>query len=319
MKTHVMMHPRAEELLVESALRELTADERAELVGLGVGEAEIAEMDRAAAALAVATAGGAGARSSSGAAGYGDDVPAAVMERLMASVEAVEMRPSVQKMRTLGGVVMPGTVGTVPAAGAGASASSAQIAPIPSLADARAARAHKAEARRRFSPAWLVAAASLVLAAGTWWWARDQVAVGGAGGVVGSPVASLAAARSSLVSAPGTQTIAWTATADRAAKGTTGDVVWSPGQQQGYMRFVGLAANDPASWQYQLWIFDRTRDQAYPVDGGVFDVSSTGEIIVPISAKIHVDDATLFAVTVERPGGVVVSKRERIVVTAKAS
>jgi anti-sigma-K factor RskA len=68
--------------------------------------------------------------------------------------------------------------------------------------------------------------------------------------------------------------------------------------------------------QYQLWIFDRQRDQAYPVDGGVFDVTSTGEVIVPIAAKLRVGDAALFAVTVERPGGVVVSRREHIVVTA---
>jgi anti-sigma-K factor RskA len=85
------------------------------------------------------------------------------------------------------------------------------------------------------------------------------------------------------------------------------------------MRFVGLAPNDPAKTQYQLWIFDRTRDQAFPVDGGVFDVTASGEVIVPITAKLHVDDATLFAVTVERPGGVVVSRREHIVVTAARS
>jgi hypothetical protein len=48
-------------------------------------------------------------------------------------------------------------------------------------------------------------------------------------------------------------------------------------------------------------------------------VTSTGEVVVPIAAKLHVDHATLFAVTVERPGGVVVSKRERVVVTAKPS
>ena len=38
-----------------------------------------------------------------------------------------------------------------------------------------------------------------------------------------------------------------------------------------------------------------------------------------ISPKLHVTDATLFAVTVEQPGGVVVSKRERVVVTAARS
>ncbi len=55
----------------------------------------------------------------------------------------------------------------------------------------------------------------------------------------------------------------------------------------------------------------------YTLRSSVFDVSSTGEVIVPIAAKLRVDDATLFSVTIERPGGVVVSKRERIVVTAK--
>ena len=77
----------------------------------------------------------------------------------------------------------------------------------------------------------------------------------------------------------------------------------------------GLAANDPARAQYQLWIFDGARDQAHPVDGGVFDVRS-GDVVVPIHAAVKVFSPRLFAVTVERPGGVVVSKRERIVLTA---
>ncbi len=82
------------------------------------------------------------------------------------------------------------------------------------------------------------------------------------------------------------------------------------------MRFLGLAPNDPRISLVPAWIFDRLRDEAFPVDGGVFDVSSSGEVIVPIAAKLPVGSAVLFAVTVERPGGVVVSKRERIVVTA---
>ena len=59
-----------------------------------------------------------------------------------------------------------------------------------------------------------------------------------------------------------------------------------------------------------------TRPSGAPSGPTVFDVTSTGEVIVPINPKLHVTDATLFAVTVERPGGVVVSMRERIVVTA---
>jgi hypothetical protein len=39
-------------------------------------------------------------------------------------------------------------------------------------------------------------------------------------------------------------------------------------------------------------------------------------VIVKIAPKLLVGEAVLFAVTVEAPGGVVVSKRERIVVTA---
>jgi hypothetical protein len=118
-----------------------------------------------------------------------------------------------------------------------------------------------------------------------------------------------------LAQDPDAMTIGWSATPDPAAKGAGGDVVWSEARQQGYMRIRGLAANDPKAAQYQLWIFDGRRDQAHPVDGGVFDVVD-GEVVVPIRAAIQVFEPKLFAVTVERPGGVVVSKRERIVLTA---
>jgi len=118
-----------------------------------------------------------------------------------------------------------------------------------------------------------------------------------------------------LAQAPDARTIGWAATPDPAATGASGDVVWSGSGQQGFMRIRGLAPNDPARAQYQLWIFDGRRDQAHPVDGGVFDVQA-GEVVVPIRAAIRVFDPRLFAVTVERPGGVVVSKRERIVLTA---
>ena len=84
------------------------------------------------------------------------------------------------------------------------------------------------------------------------------------------------------------------------------------------MRFAGLAANDPADSQYQLWIFDAERDERHPVDGGVFDIPRDGgETIVPIRAKLPVGQPALFAVTVERPGGVVVSDRQRIAVVAR--
>ena len=53
-------------------------------------------------------------------------------------------------------------------------------------------------------------------------------------------------------------------------------------------------------------------------DGGVFDVPpGGGDVVVPIRVKLGVTRPKLFAVTVEPPGGVVVSNRERIPLLAK--
>lgn len=116
---------------------------------------------------------------------------------------------------------------------------------------------------------------------------------------------------------PGTRVISWSATEDPAASGAGGAVVWNGEAQEGVMRFAGLAANDPTEWQYQLWIFDAERDERFPVDGGVFDVRADGETLVPIKASLPVGKAVLFAITVEQPGGVVVSSRERIALVAQ--
>lgn len=117
---------------------------------------------------------------------------------------------------------------------------------------------------------------------------------------------------------PAAVTVAWKAGNDPAVtadKGDLGDIVWSPSRQRGFMRIRGLAINDPAVEQYQLWIFDAERNAAHPVDGGVFDVTAAakdGEVVVPMDPRLPVGKATLFAVTVEKPGGVVVSSRERL-------
>ena len=106
-------------------------------------------------------------------------------------------------------------------------------------------------------------------------------------------------------------------------------VVWRQATDTGFMVFTGLAGNDPTELQYQLWIFDAERRigdlpqfaidgfpailTQRPVDGGVFD-SGDGEVIIPIDAKLPVGQAAMFAITVEPPGGVVVSDRD--IVTA---
>ena len=94
-------------------------------------------------------------------------------------------------------------------------------------------------------------------------------------------------------------------------KDTKGQVVWSDSLQQGYMTLSGIPVNNPKQAQYQLWIVDRGRTHKEPVDGGVFDVPSSGEIVVPIRAPLTILDPAAFAITEEPPGGVVVSERGR--------
>ena len=202
----------------------------------------------------------------------------------------------------------------------------ALAAKVLAAAGEAAAAASPATAPRRPAwrqPAWLVAAACLLLAIGAaLWTARapaDRVVtirVPVAPAPAAPPPSPAEARRELLQHAADVQQLAWTPTKDAAAAGVSGDVVWSEAAQRGFLRFVGLAPNDPRRLQYQLWIFDQARDQAYPVDGGVFDVTAAGEVIVPITAKLAVARPVLFAVTIEPPGGVVVSRREHIVVTA---
>ncbi|MCY3606000.1 MAG: anti-sigma factor [Gammaproteobacteria bacterium] len=95
-----------------------------------------------------------------------------------------------------------------------------------------------------------------------------------------------------------------------------GEIVWSDTLQAGEMRFAGLPANDPELQQYQLWIVDPDRYE-HPVDGGVFDASADGDIVVPVDAKLNVVEPVAFAVTLEQRGGVVVSEGPLLLVAAE--
>jgi len=171
---------------------------------------------------------------------------------------------------------------------------------------------------------WFAAAACLLLAIGGWW-PRLREAPRNQQAQVVQPsqprVASLAEQRAALLASGAQVTqLTWTNTADPASIGVSGDVVWDNVTQRGFMRFSGLAANDPNLLQYQLWIFDAQQDERYPIDGGVFDIPpGGGDVIVPIKAALGVRAPVMFAVTVEKPGGVVVSGREHIVTLAKSA
>lgn len=105
-----------------------------------------------------------------------------------------------------------------------------------------------------------------------------------------------------------------------ALAGATGEVVWSDALQRGYMRIIGAKSNDPKAMQYQLWIVDPSRDKN-PVDGGVFDIGAAnnadGTIIVPFESRLAVNGPKVFAITAEKPGGVVVSAGPLIMVASR--
>jgi len=134
----------------------------------------------------------------------------------------------------------------------------------------------------------------------------------------GSPAAP-AEPRATLMAQADAIVAPWAASAAAEGyEGVTGDVVWSDERQAGYMRLSGLVANEPATAQYQLWIVDPDRDER-PVDGGVFDVpAGTREVIIPIDSKLAVNGPAAFAITLEKPGGVVVSGGPLLVVAPVA-
>ncbi|MFT5057626.1 MAG: hypothetical protein ACI89E_000391 [Planctomycetota bacterium] len=181
--------------------------------------------------------------------------------------------------------------------------------PHPSMVGAR----HAAPKLRPQTPwiaitGWALAASLLIVL-----FAKDSQ-----GAVVLDPAGSMQA----LISgAADLQRLDWSLTEDPLAFGASGEVVWSDALQEGYMVFRGLQPNDPRLGQFQLWIFDPNRADwdKTPVDGGVFDVPASGEVIIPIQANLQVSDVALFAITLEDPGGVVVSKRERLLLTAQSS
>ena len=83
-----------------------------------------------------------------------------------------------------------------------------------------------------------------------------------------------------------------------------GDIVWSSGQQIGYLRLQGLANDEPAQRQYQLWIIEGDASRNEFINGGMFCVDrNTGEVTVPIQADYFVQLPKMFLVSVEPLGG----------------
>lgn len=126
---------------------------------------------------------------------------------------------------------------------------------------------------------------------------------------------TVAEQRSGLIQGANTLVVDWGVPTVAGYQQVRGDVVWDNEKQQGFMRLVNLPVNDPAQSQYQLWIVDPQRDKN-PIDGGVFDVTTEGEVLIPIDSKLPVISPAAFAITREQPGGVVVSAGPLLVVAA---
>ena len=192
------------------------------------------------------------------------------------------------------------------ASGTGASSTDASSTGASSSENSPAAPLHA-----RFG--WIAAAAALAFAA-VGWLRPSGVPV------IATSTSTWALRQTLLAENTDTVVLAFNNTADEASKGLSGDVVWNQRLQAGFLRFRGLAKNNPSKDQYQLWIFDGGRPAEYPVDGGVFDAAAVrpdnGDMIIPIDAKLLVRNPAAFAVTIEQSGGVVVTKRERVVALA---
>jgi hypothetical protein len=163
---------------------------------------------------------------------------------------------------------------------------------------------------------WWAAAASLLLAIAGWWprLVTERATVA-ATPVVNSAVDPLAG-RTAMLAAQSSIRAALKPGPSGGAV-LTGDVVFDPVTQRGFLLFRGIPANDPRLARYQLWIADSSRKEPQPVDGGVFDVSAAnsvaGDVIIPFNARLPVGAAAAFVITEEAPPGVVVSAQERVI------
>jgi anti-sigma-K factor RskA len=132
-----------------------------------------------------------------------------------------------------------------------------------------------------------------------------------------TPAPSLAEQRDRLMAEATDLTRAeWKGGPYKPTEGVTGEVVWSDSKQQGYMTLRGLPVNDANVEAYQLWMFEDAALEEFPKDGGVFNVTANGEVIIPIDAKLRTIDPKAFAITIEKPGGVVRSERGKLAALA---
>lgn len=182
----------------------------------------------------------------------------------------------------------------------------------PALNETKVLKERRERSAWRETAAWLAVVASSLIAVQLWFSSPSKNGQATQASTAAELRLALLNSSAKLIRAD------WTNGKTPFENSVTGDVVWNNESQQGFMRFVGLPQNIPTQEQYQLWIIDPDRD-AEPIDGGVFDISSDGEVVIPIQAKLKVLKPAAFAITIEKPGGVVVSTQERLPLLASVS
>lgn len=91
-------------------------------------------------------------------------------------------------------------------------------------------------------------------------------------------------------------------------------VIWSGDLQAGVLVVAALEPIDPPIDQYQLWIVDPTRESRYPVSGAVFSMPEhEASALVRVRPDVTVARPSAFVLTIERAGGVVVSRGDSVV------
>ncbi len=91
--------------------------------------------------------------------------------------------------------------------------------------------------------------------------------------------------------------------ADPDYTGATGEIVWIPGEQRGYVRAKGFPAYKSEMATHQLWAIDPARD-SLPISCGTLDLPGDDTPVL-FECRLSNVSPESFGVSRERPGGVV--------------
>lgn len=233
--------------------------------------------------------------------GWIDDADRAELDALLADPAARREREELERAAALGSLAVGG-----PDDGEAAALLAMAAKLHGDAATFFAARRAPAPSRAFRAAPWLLAAASVLLLL----WPHGEPAAGQLAPEL---------ARSELMRRPSGEWVQWNWQPGPSMRQAPlqGDVVWAVGRDEGYLRLRGLPPLD-AQHRYQLWVVDGKR-QGPPVDGGLLPAigKADEEVVVHVHARLPVQSAAAFVLTIESSEGVVVSSQEHVAAVAK--